>query len=295
MFNPFAEATTSDETDVALVGRANEGDREALEELIHRHQAWIYNIAVRMVWEPRDAEDATQEVLIKVITKLSSFQGQSKFRTWLYRIVANHIINMKRRPYEQHEYTFAGVGAELDSMPDAELPDPRSVPVDLGVLVEEAKVGCTVGMLLCLDRRQRLVYVLGEMFGVTDQIGGELLEMSPDNFRQCLSRARRDLYSFMNDKCGLVNQRNPCRCARKTRAFMDAGYVDPQRLRFVPEHVTRIRDVAERRHHELTAYHDEQYAGIFTDQPFLPAPELTDFLRRTIADEHFRRTLELDA
>jgi hypothetical protein len=150
-------------------------------------------------------------------------------------------------------------------------------------------------MLLCLDRRQRLVYVLGEMFGVTDQIGGELLEMSPDNFRQCLSRARRDLYSFMNDKCGLVNQRNPCRCARKTRAFMDAGYVDPQRLRFVPAHVTRIRDVAERRHHELTAYHDEQYAEIFTDQPFLPAPELTDFLRRTIADEHFRRTLELDA
>jgi hypothetical protein len=53
--------------------------------------------------------------------------------------------------------------------------------------------------------------------------------------------------------------------------------------------------VAERRHHELTAYHDEQYAEIFNDQPFLPAPELTDFLRRTIADEHFRRTLELDA
>ena len=100
------------------------------------------NIAVRMVWDPRDAEDVTQEVLIKVITKLSSFQGQSKFRTWLYRIVANHIINMKCRGHELEEYNFAGMGDELDRTPDADLPDPKTVPVDLHLLVEEAKIGC---------------------------------------------------------------------------------------------------------------------------------------------------------
>jgi hypothetical protein len=133
------------------------------------------------------------------------------------------------------------------------------------------------------------------MFGVSDHIGGELLEIRPDNFRQCLSRARRDLYSFMNNKCGLINHDNPCRCAKKTRAFMDAGFVDPSRLRFVPEHVTRIRDLAESRHQGIAALHDDPYAGIFRDQPFLPAPQLTDILRRTIADEHFRRTLDLDS
>ena len=295
MFNPFDESTSSDPTDTALVERANGGDKDSLDELIRRHQAWIYNIAVRMVWEPRDAEDATQEVLIKIITKLSSFQGQSKFRTWLYRIVVNHIINMKRRGHELHEYNFAAMGDELDRTPDAELPDPKTVPVDLRLLVEEAKIGCTTAMLLCLDRRQRLVFVLAEMFGVSDQIGGELLEISPDNFRQCLSRARRDLYSFMDNKCGLINEGNPCRCAKKTRAFMDAGFVDPQRLRFVPEHVTRIRDTAQRRHREISDLHDDGYAGIFRDQPFLPAPQLTALLRRTIADEHFRRTLDLDS
>src|SRR5690349_15600398 len=100
MFNPFDESNLSDAEDVALVERASGGDKEALDALIRRHQAWIYNVAVRMVWEPRDAEDATQEVLIKVITKLGSFQGQSKFRTWLYRIVVNHIMNMKRRGLE---------------------------------------------------------------------------------------------------------------------------------------------------------------------------------------------------
>jgi RNA polymerase sigma factor (sigma-70 family) len=295
MFNPFEESTGSDATDVALAERANEGDKHALDELIRSHQGWIYNIAVRMVWEPRDAEDATQEVLIKVITKLGSFKAQSKFRTWLYRIVVNHVINMKRRGHELHEYDFAGMGDELDRTPDLDLPDPDSVPVDLPLLVEEAKVGCTTAMLLCLDRRQRLVFVLAEMFGVTDQVGGELLEISPDNFRQCLARARRDLYSFMNNKCGLINDGNPCRCAKKTRAFMDAGFVDPGRLRFVPEHLTRIRDMAERRHRDIAALQDEQYASIFRDHPFLSPPELTDFLRRTIADEHFRRTLDLDS
>ena len=68
--------------------------------LVLRHQAWIYNIAIRMVFQPQDAEEVTQEVLVKVITKLSTFKGESKFRTWLYRIAANHVLNMKRRSAE---------------------------------------------------------------------------------------------------------------------------------------------------------------------------------------------------
>jgi DNA-directed RNA polymerase specialized sigma24 family protein len=86
MFNPFAERTDADTSDVALDDQAKSGDRVALEKLVLRHQAWIYNIAVRMVFQPHDAEEVTQEVLVKVITKLSTFKGESTFRTWLYRI-----------------------------------------------------------------------------------------------------------------------------------------------------------------------------------------------------------------
>lgn len=57
---------------------------------------------------------------------------------------------------------------------------------------------CSTGLLLCLDREQRLVYILGEIFGVSARVGAELLEISPENFRQKLSRARRDLYQFMH-------------------------------------------------------------------------------------------------
>src|SRR6516225_447363 len=100
MFNPFCEVAGGDPTDAELVEKAKGGDRAALEDRVLRHQAWIYNIAVRMVFQPHDAEEVTQEVLVKVITKLSTFKGESKFRTWLYRIAVNHVLNMKRRRAE---------------------------------------------------------------------------------------------------------------------------------------------------------------------------------------------------
>ncbi|HEV3059983.1 MAG TPA: sigma factor, partial [Vicinamibacterales bacterium] len=70
MFNPFTEVI-DESADSDLISQAKNGDRSALEKLVLRHQAWIYNIAVRMVFDPHDAEELTQEVLIKVITKLS--------------------------------------------------------------------------------------------------------------------------------------------------------------------------------------------------------------------------------
>ena len=82
--NPFvAEEALNDQE---LVSQIRSGNREALETLIKRHQSWIYNIVQRMIYLPQDAEDITQEILIKVLTKLSTFEGRSSFRTWLYRI-----------------------------------------------------------------------------------------------------------------------------------------------------------------------------------------------------------------
>ena len=130
MVNPFAEVVEDDVDDVHLVEQAQKGSRAALEKLVLRHQAWIYNIAVRMVFHPQDAEEVTQEVLVKVFTRLSTFKGECKFRTWLYRITANHVLNMKRRSAENQVTTFADYGAAITSTPDLDLPDPKSVPVD---------------------------------------------------------------------------------------------------------------------------------------------------------------------
>src|SRR5712692_9123555 len=128
--NPLADQSATDHEDQGLVMRARAGDRTALEELIQRHQGWIYNIAVRMLYHPQDAEDATQEILVKVLTRLSSFEGRSSFRTWLYRIVVNHVLNMRRGRREPATLSFGCYAHGLDSTPDLDLPDPSTVPAD---------------------------------------------------------------------------------------------------------------------------------------------------------------------
>ena len=293
--NPFLEEAAPDDRE--LVAQIRAGSREALETLIKRHQSWIYNIVQRMVYLPQDAEDITQEILIKVMTKLSTFESRSSFRTWLYRIVVNHVLNMKRSRGEEREWTFARYGADLDGAPDAELPDSRSIPADVQLLVDEARIGCTSGMLLCLDREQRLIYILGEIFGVTDKMGAEFLEISRENFRQRLMRARRDLHHFMQNQCGLINKANPCRCAKKTQAFMNAGYVNPENLLFAREHVTRVREVARKTCDNMESL-DAAYAEIHRDHPFLEPPDFVASMRnllnlpdfKSILDPHERKT-----
>lgn len=292
MLGPFTEIESADEGDRALVARAQAGEQSALEELVRRHQRWIYNVAVRMLSHPQDAEDATQDVLVKALTRLTSFEGRSSFRTWLYRIAVNHVLNMKRGRREPESLTFGCYAHGLDSTPDLDLPDQRSAPADVRLLVDEARIGCTSGMLLCLDREQRVIYILGEIFGVTDTVGAELLETSRENFRQRLARARRDLHSFMNDKCGLVNPANPCRCARKTQGFIEAGYVDPAHLLFAGRRIAQVREAARETAATLATL-DARCGEIFRQHPFDEPPDLVPALRQLLADPESRRAFDL--
>ena len=289
--NPFADDPATDPEDRELVRRAQGGDREALERLITSHQAWIYNVVRRILYWPEDSEDTTQEILIKVVTKLSTFEGRSSFRTWLYRLVVNHVLNLQRRKAES--WDFARYKVALDAMPDKELTDPHVIPADIQLVVEEAKIGCTTGVLLCLDRDQRLIYVLSEIFGASDAVGAELFEITRENFRQKLSRARRDLHAFLNNQCGLVNHANPCRCAKKTDAFIRAGFVNPQNLLFARERVIRVRDVAGKALGNLDAL-QTAFADVHRGHPFDEPPDFVAALRSLINSASLKSTLELE-
>lgn len=290
MRNIFRTDGAEEAEDKDLVAEAQTGDKAALEALVKKHQAWIYNIAWRMVGSPHDAEDVTQEILIKMITKLSTFQGKSGFRTWLYRIAANHVINMKRR---RTEYFFTSFERhdEVRKALDGDIPDPQSVPVDVGLLIEETKIGCMSGMLLCLDRTQRLVFTLGGVLGVDSELGAEIMEISPANFRQQLSRARKQLSNYMNEKCGLMNKENPCACARKTRALIEAGYIDPHNLQFYKHHVEKVRTLVAAHANEIVDVLDLRAQELFQDHPFLEPPDYVRIIEGLLQREEFRRLL----
>jgi RNA polymerase sigma factor (sigma-70 family) len=290
--NPLADNSPAEQEDQNLVKRARSGERKALEDLLQRHQGWIYNIALRMIYHPQDAEDATQEILIKLLTRLSSFEGRSTFRTWLYRIVVNHLLNMKRSRVEDPAINFHMYGEELDRTPDLDLPDPEGTSPDTNLLVTEVMLACTSGMLLCLDREQRMAYILGGILGVSDTVAAEVLEITTENFRQRLARSRRDLRNFMNDKCGLVNQANPCRCAKKTRGFIQAGHVDPNNLLFHRERICEVREAAPQAYQTIKTL-DGKCAEIYREHPFYKPPDLSGMVRRLVESPTLRRVTDL--
>jgi RNA polymerase sigma factor (sigma-70 family) len=282
--NPFVE-NSSDCADEKLVSGAKVGDRDQLEVLLARHLPWLFNLSLRMLHRRADAEDATQEILLKTINALPSFRSEAKFSTWLYRIAVNHLLSVKKSKWAAADSicSFTVASAGLRQVPDLDPPDPRTVPVPVEILIEETKNNCMIGTLLCLDGRQRLVFILGEIFGVSDTVGAEIAEVTPANFRQILSRARCDLYEYLRDNCSLVNAENECKCARKTRAFMQAGFVDPAKLEFTQAHVRTVREVAAQRAPELIDAYVEIGASVYRNHPFYEPTEQAEILRKALA------------
>lgn len=232
--------------DRELARRAVAGEATALEGLLRGLQPWVLRLATYMLQSRADAEDATQEILVKVATRLATFEGASAVRTWVYRVAVNHLVDCRRSRAEASVADFDCYARYLDAAPDLDPEGLATSRADVALLVEEARLSCTLGVLLCLDRRQRLVFVLGELLELGDRVGADLAGLSRANFRQLLSRAREQLSSFMHEHCGLVDPANPCRCARKTAAFVRDGIVDPARLQFAPAHVARARAAAPR-------------------------------------------------
>ena len=261
-----AAPTPHTDQDARLVALAVDGDRAALDALVRRHQPFIYNVAWRMVHDPNDAKDLTQEVLIKVITKLSRFEGKSAFRTWLYRIVVNEFLQTKRRPAEAQFGSFEEYGAQLDAVPNPELNAEEEIVLAEASL--EMKTRCMAGMLMCLDREQRLTYILGETFGVDHKLGAELFGISPANFRVRLHRARKDLHSYMQNKCGLVDPANPCRCPKKAKALVAMGHLDRDTKTFSADYRHTVRELVDARHDDLAAAIDRQIIDLRRGQPF---------------------------
>jgi RNA polymerase sigma factor (sigma-70 family) len=264
MDSPF-QIDYPDQIDSELVKLAINGDKKALQNLIIRHQLFVYNLALKITKNIEDAEDLTQEVFIKSITSLSKFEGKSKFRTWLYRITVNHFSNTKKRKSELEIVDFETYFNSIDTMPNNELSNQEQN--DLTDSIEELRISCTAGMLLCLDREQRMIYILGEMFNIDHNLGSEILGISTGNFRIRLMRTRLDLYNWMNERCGLVNKSNPCRCSKKTKAYIEAGLVDPNNLKFNTRYTKRIYEISEKNAGSITDTIEDLNKSIFQQHP----------------------------
>jgi RNA polymerase sigma factor (sigma-70 family) len=220
----------------AVVGQAQAGDRDALEQVVAAVQDDVHRLALRMTGGPDDAADAAQEILIKVITRLSTFEDQAGFRTWVHRVAVNHLLDRKRSAVERYELTFAAFAEDL--VAGLEPVAPNAGP-ELDLLAREVKHGCTLALLTCLDREARVAYILGEVFGVSSKDGAWICGTTETAYRKRLSRARVAIRRFVTEHCGLVAPTTArCHCRRRVPAAIQMGRVDPARVeQHTPEHV----------------------------------------------------------
>ena len=264
--------------DETLVAQAVAGNRRALETLLKRHQDYVYNLALRLFLHPDDALDATQEVLIKVVTSLKTFGGKSQFRTWLYRIVVNYFLNSPARRYEQ----LFDRGANLSALPHAAAADEATEHAASEAAVEEVRVLCSMAMLLCLSRDQRLLYVIGEIFGADHTLGAELFGLTPGNYRVRLHRAKADLLNYVSGKCGLINPQNPCRCPKKARALVQQGIVDPSRLLFNQPYTQKVAQLVHARKDPVSDDIQLRLQALFRDSPYQVQQELDEIFAKLL-------------
>src|SRR6266511_1453317 len=103
------------------------------------------------------------------------------------------------------------------------------------ILVEEVKIGCTLGMLQCLDRPHRLAYVLGEILDLSSPESAEALEISAELFRKRLQHARTAIEAFTRSYCGLASDSAACACHRRVPAARRLGRVRPDALDFAEQ------------------------------------------------------------
>lgn len=290
MNNPFSDNYT-DYNDTKLVELSIDGDKKALKNLIIRHQLFVYNLALKMVGNVQDAEDLTQEVFIKVITALSKFKGESKFTTWLYRITVNHFINSKKKNSKLKLVSFESYFNSIDAIPSYALNDHETK--ELKDTIEEIRINCTTGMLLCLSKEQRMIYILGEMFEIDHNLGAEILGITSGNFRIKLMRTRKELYNWMNKKCGLVNVNNPCRCSKKTRGYISEGKVDPDNLQFNTRYKSKISTLSKNKAVAFTNTVEELNKKVFQNHPAQTPVQASKIVDEILSNDLIKSILDL--
>ncbi|MEU4343273.1 RNA polymerase sigma factor [Nocardia sp. NPDC023852] len=252
----------------AVVARAVAGDREAVAQVVRLLQDPLYRLALRMVGRPPEAEDATQEILLRVLGHLHTWRAEAKLLTWAYRIGVNYLLNLKRQtPQEAAQLSLDSYREGLaDGLADADYRGPEAA-----LLTAEVRLNCSQAMVQCLVRDERIAFVLGEVFELRSVDSAWILGITPVAYRKRLERAKKRLGNFLDATCGLVEPTAFCRCSRRVDKALALGRVDPRRPVFARHAVSRGGRTAAVAEQQMIRLHDA--ASVLRAHPDYAAPQ----------------------
>ena len=265
---------------LTLIDKATAGDKRSLETVILSVQDLVFNLSLRMLGSFPDAEDATQDILLKVITHLSSFKKDSAFSTWVFRIASNHLQTYKKHMFAKFPLSFEFYGDDIVNGKIDDVPD-LTQDVERSVLAEELKMSCTNVMLQCLDPESRCIFILGTMFRVDSQIAGDILGITPEAYRQRLSRVRKKMAEFLSDYCGEYGA-GACRCAKRVDYAIQNHRLQPDHLDFTAARPAPLAIEVKEAMEEIDGYaHQFSFCKTYQSPAHVRA-FLQDFLNGTV-------------
>ncbi|MCX4098898.1 RNA polymerase sigma factor [Nocardia sp. alder85J] len=263
-----ADAVVAPAAERELVRRAVGGDRDAVTEVVRLLQDSLYRLALRMLARPADAEDATQEILVRVLGHLGTWRGEAALLTWAYRIGVNYLLNLARRtPLERAQLSLDAFGDGLrDGLATADYRGPEAE-----LLTREMRLSCSQAMLQCLARDERVAFVLSEVFDLGSTEAAWIVGSTPAAHRKRLERAKRRLGSFLDSTCGLANPTAFCRCARRIDKAVAIGRLDPAHPVLATHPVTPGGRTAAAAEQQMIRLHDA--AAVLRSHPDYAAPQ----------------------
>lgn len=215
-----------------LIDLALAGNKKALEKLLTDIQDLVFNLSLRMLGMISDAEDASQEILIRIMTNLSTFRKESSFTTWVYRIAVNYLLNYRKALFVNHPLSFEYYADDIKKgYIDNNTSALMDADVDEELLSEELKISCTNVMLQCFDAESRCIFILGTMFKINSQTASNILGISADNYRQKLCRSRKKMAKFLAGYCGLTKS-GSCSCKNRIGYAVRNNRLNPDNLEF---------------------------------------------------------------
>ncbi len=189
------EVPTSRRSDGELVRQFLGGDRGAFELLALRHQNRIFGFCVRLLGSRSLAEEAAQEVLVKVFKNLHRFRGDSKFTTWLYRVTLNHCRNVQAYRARRHEKRHDSLDAtrEDDDGPGRKRELRDHEPGAEALLIHGEKLAMLQAELAQLDPIWKEILLLRDVEGFSYDEVGQMLDLAPGTVKSRIHRARAEL------------------------------------------------------------------------------------------------------
>ena len=185
------KVTASGLTEAEAIERAKQGDAEAFEILYGLHKRRVYSLCLRMVGNPTEAEDLTQEAFLQLFRKIATFRGESAFSTWLHRLAVNVVLMQLRKKSLPEVSLDEMMEPQQEDAPRKDIGAPDHV---LAGSIDRVNMERAVGDL---PPGYRIVFVLHDVEGYEHNEIAELMGCSIGNSKSQLHKARMKLRELL--------------------------------------------------------------------------------------------------